>query len=125
MKNDGEEIFENYKFGENEGYSKQGVEFYATIGNKTVLAVNFADANMTLKLAIEEAQKKERDRVFAELDAVAWEHIEPEKLKQFYEEFSKAEDEESALEIAKKYSIVGFSAEKYEAVKKHISRSKK
>ena len=58
------------------------------------------------------------NRIFADLKAAAWEQIEPDKLKQFYKEFSEAKDEKAALEIAKKYSIVGFSAEKFDAIKK-------
>ena len=58
------------------------------------------------------------NQIFAELDAAAWQQIEPDKLKQFYKEFSEAKDEKAALEIAKKYSIIGFSAEKYDNVKK-------
>ena len=65
-----------------------------------------------------EGQKDTANQIFAELDAAAWQQIEPDKLKQFYKEFSEAKDEKAALEIAKKYSIIGFSAEKYDNVKK-------
>ena len=58
------------------------------------------------------------NRIFADLKAAAWEQIEPDKLKQFYKEFSEAKDEKAALEIAKKYSIVGFSAKKFDAIEK-------
>ena len=58
------------------------------------------------------------NQIFAELKAAAWQQIEPDKLKQFYKEFSEAKDEKAALEIAQKFSIVGFSAEKFDAIKK-------
>ena len=57
-------------------------------------------------------------QIFADLKTAAWQQIEPDKLKQFYKEFSEAKDEKAALEIAKKYTIVGFSAEKFDAIKK-------
>ena len=57
-------------------------------------------------------------QIFAELDKIAWQQIEPEKLEKFYNEFSKAKDKASALAIAQKFSIIGFSAKKYDNVKK-------
>ena len=60
-------------------------------------------------------------QIFAELDAIAWQQIEPDNLEKFYEEFSKAKDKASALEIAQKFSIIGFSAEKYDNIKKKFS----
>ena len=68
---------------------------------------------------IEERVKNETsNQIFAELDKIAWQQIEPEKLEKFYNEFSKAKDKASALAIARKFSIIGFSAEKYDNVKK-------
>ncbi len=58
------------------------------------------------------------NQIFADLKAAAWQQIEPDKLKQFYKEFSEAKDEKAALEIAQKFSIVGFSAKKFDAIKK-------
>ena len=58
------------------------------------------------------------NQIFAELKAAAWQQIEPDKLKQFYKEFSEAKDEKAALEIAQKFSIVGFSAKKFDAIQK-------
>ena len=58
------------------------------------------------------------DLIPAELKAAAWQRIEAAKLKQFYLEFSGAKDEQTALEIAKKYRVVGFDTEKFDAVKK-------
>jgi hypothetical protein len=58
------------------------------------------------------------NQIFAELKAAAWQQIEPDKLKQFYKEFSEAKDEKAALEIAQKFSIVGFSRKKFDAIKK-------
>lgn len=57
-------------------------------------------------------------QIFADLEQAAWQQIEPAKLKQFYKEFSEAKDEQAALEIAKKYSVIGFSTEKFDAIKK-------
>ena len=57
-------------------------------------------------------------QIFAELDKIAWQQIEPEKLEKFYNEFSKAKDNVSALAIVQKFSIIGFSAKKYDNVKK-------
>lgn len=68
--------------------------------------------------ALNEVRSDTANQIFADLKAAAWEQIEPDKLKQFYKEFSEAKDEKAALEIAKKYSIVGFSAEKFDAIKK-------
>ena len=58
------------------------------------------------------------NQIFADLKAAAWQQIEPDKLKQFYKEFSEAKDEKAALEIAQKFSIVGFSRKKFDAIKK-------
>ena len=65
-----------------------------------------------------QGQKDSAKQIFADLKTAAWQQIEPDKLKQFYKEFSEAKDEKAALEIAKKYTIVGFSAEKFDAIKK-------
>ena len=82
----------------------------------------FAERKGYYQLQDEELKKKTRadtaNQIFAELDAVAWQQIEPTKLKQFYKEFSEAKNKKSALEIAKKYSIIGFSAKKYDSTKK-------
>ena len=68
---------------------------------------------------IEERVKNETsNQIFAELDKIAWQQIEPEKLEKFYNEFSKAKDNVSALAIVQKFSIIGFSAKKYDNVKK-------
>jgi hypothetical protein len=71
-----------------------------------------------VEMYYKKARSDTAKRIFDKLDAVAWQQIEPAKLEQFYKEFSEAKDEKAALEIAKKYSIIGFSAEKYDAVKK-------
>ena len=65
-----------------------------------------------------EGQKDTAKQIFADLEQAAWQQIEATKLKQFYKEFSEAKDEQAALEIAKKYSVVGFSTEKFDAIKK-------
>ena len=67
---------------------------------------------------IEERGHETAKQIFAELDSIAFERIEPEKLEKFYDEFSKAKDKASALAILQKFSIIGFSAEKYDNVKK-------
>jgi hypothetical protein len=54
----------------------------------------------------------------AELQEAAWQQIELARLKQFYKEFSETKDVKVALKIAKKYSIIRFSAKKYDAIKK-------
>ena len=82
--------------------------------SKEIAVIKLSDAASVLNKAIAGTA----NRIFADLKAAAWEQIEPDKLKQFYKEFSEAKDEKAALEIAKKYSIVGFSAEKFDAIKK-------
>lgn len=69
---------------------------------------------------ISDAQQRRAiaNQIFTDLDTIAFEHIEPEKLENFYDEFSKAKDKETALAIAQKFSMIGFSTEKYDNVKK-------
>ena len=79
------------------------------------------DIGIEIKARSEGYKKGQKDtvkQIFADLEQVAWQQIEPAKLKQFYKEFSEAKDEQAALEIAKKYSVIGFSAEKFDAIKK-------
>ena len=57
-------------------------------------------------------------QIFKELDAIAWEQIEPSRLEEFYEQFSNAKDLKASLNVATAFSIIGLDAEKYEALKK-------
>ena len=63
----------------------------------------------------ERVRRETANQIFADLKAIAWEHIEPDKLEKFYEKFSRSKDK---LAIAQKFSIIGFIAEKFDNVKK-------
>lgn len=68
---------------------------------------------------IEERVRKETaQQIFSELDKIAWQQIEPEKLEKFSEEFSKANTLASALAIFRKFCTMGFSVEDYDKIKK-------
>ena len=60
-------------------------------------------------------------QIFKELDAIAWEQIEPSRLEEFYEQFSNAKDLKASLNVATAFSIIGLDAEKYEALKKQYN----
>ena len=60
-------------------------------------------------------------QIFKELDAIAWEQIEPSRLEEFLEQFSNAKDLKASLNVATAFSIIGLDAEKYEALKKQYN----
>ena len=80
------------------------------------------DIENAVKLAInktlDEARTDTSNQIFEELEKVAWQRIEPSRLAEFYEQFCNAKDPEAALKVAIAFSIIGFDAEKYEAIRK-------
>lgn len=63
-------------------------------------------------------KKETAQQIFSELDKIAWQQIEPEKLEKFSEEFSKANTLASAYAIFRKFCTMRFSVEDYDAIKK-------
>jgi hypothetical protein len=70
------------------------------------------------KQMLNQARADTAKQIFKELDAIAWEQIEPSRLEEFYEQFSNAKDLKASLNVATAFSIIGLDAEKYEALKK-------
>ena len=74
----------------------------------------------TAMQAIKLARADTANKIFEELEKVAWQRIEPSRLAEFYEQFCNAKDPEAALKVAIAFSIIGFDAEKYEAIRKQF-----
>lgn len=76
---------------------------------------------LNLNAMLNEARADTAKQIFKELDAIAWEQIEPSRLEEFYEQFSNAKDLKASLNVATAFSIIGLDAEKYEALKKQYN----
>ena len=96
---------------------KAKLDFMANVANHiSDSAVAFATNKQ-----IEQAKADTAKQIFKELDAIAWEQIEPSRLEEFYEQFSNAKDLKASLNVATAFSIIGLDAEKYEALKKQYN----
>lgn len=67
---------------------------------------------------LKEARADTAKQIFAKLDKIVWQHQDSRTIMEFYEQFVKAKDIDSALKVATTFSIIGMDAEKYEAFKK-------
>ena len=76
---------------------------------------------IAMRNMINQAKADTAKQIFKELDAIAWEQIEPSRLEEFYEQFSNAKDLKASLNVATAFSIIGLDAEKYEALKKQYN----
>ena len=78
----------------------------------------------TLLKVMNEARASTAKQIFAELDAIALEHVDEADILNLYKELSqfkdlsKAKDKKAANAILKKFSIIEFKADKYDALKK-------
>ena len=87
-------------------------EHYSSVGDVGAKILELVDEIEDL------ARYDTANQIFAELEKVAWQRIEPSRLAEFYKQFCKAKDSDAALKVAIAFSIIGFDAGKYEAIRK-------
>jgi hypothetical protein len=99
---------------------KEGKPLFTPVTAKEIMELlKFPDTQITMTVStLKEILEDDAKMIFAELDAIAWQRIETDKLEDFANECFEANDKASKEAILQKFSIIAFSVEEYYNIKK-------